>query len=164
LLAVWVAMRFSGEVDWGAADFAIAAFALYGAGIAYTFLSRRSGDWAYRFAAGLAVICGLLLFWVNAAVGVIGNEDNPANWVYLGILAVGAVGALITRCQPRGMARTLFGMAFALIGLTVIAVAAGFGPADLAGSLGVVAFATFFAAIFAASGLLFREAALMDPA
>jgi hypothetical protein len=50
---------------------------------------------------------------MNLAVGVIGTEDDPANLMYVGVLAVGIIGAIIARFRPHGMARTLFATALA---------------------------------------------------
>jgi hypothetical protein len=44
---------------------------------------------------------------MNLAVGIIGSEDNPANLMYGGVLAVGIIGAIIARFEPHGMARAL---------------------------------------------------------
>lgn len=50
---------------------------------------------------------------MNLAVGLIGNEENLANLMYIGVLAVGLIGAAIARLEPGGMARVLFAMALA---------------------------------------------------
>lgn len=42
---------------------------------------------------------------MNGAVGIVGSEDNPANLMYGGVLAVGIVGAVIARFRAEGMAR-----------------------------------------------------------
>ena len=39
---------------------------------------------------------GFLLVWVNIAVGFLGNENNPANLMFFGLLGLTLVGAL--RC------------------------------------------------------------------
>ena len=67
----------------------------------------------YRFAVGVALMAAFLLVWINLAVGIIGESDELANLMYIGVLAVGIVGAIIARFQPHGMARALFAMAFA---------------------------------------------------
>lgn len=74
---------------------------------------------AYRVATGLAVAAALVLIWVNAAVGIIG--DGPVNLLYLGVLAVVFVGAFIARFQPRGMALALFATAVAQMLVPVVA-------------------------------------------
>ena len=65
--------------------------------------ARMTPNRAYRAGAALAVLAGFLMLWANAAVGIIGNENNPANLLFIGILAVGAFGALLARGRPRGM-------------------------------------------------------------
>jgi len=117
---------------------------------------------AYRAAVGLAVATALLLVWVNGAVGIIGSEDNPANLMYGGVLAVGIIGALIARFQPHGMARALFATALAQALVAVIALVGGLGlpyspPLELLGLNG------FFIALFVGSTWLFRRAAQEQP-
>ncbi len=115
---------------------------------------------AYRAAVGVALAAVLLLFWVNGAVGIIGNENNPANLMYGGVLVVGIIGALITRLRPHGMARTLFTMALvqALVPvITLIIWPQIFWGA--AGVLGVFVLNAFFVMLFVVSGLLFRHVA-----
>ncbi|MCI0605272.1 hypothetical protein L0156_19980 [bacterium] len=50
---------------------------------------------------------------MNLAVGLIGNEENLANLMYIGVLAVGLISTAIARLEPGGMARALFAMALA---------------------------------------------------
>jgi hypothetical protein len=81
--------------------------------------AENSGGTAYRVATGIAVAGALVLLWMNAAVGIIG--DGPVNLMYLGVLIVGFVGAFIARLQPRGMALALFATAVAQMLVPVIA-------------------------------------------
>lgn len=60
----------------------------------------------------MALAAAFILIWVNLAVGIIGDEGNSANLMYVGVLAAGIIRAIITRGQPPGMARTLSVMAF----------------------------------------------------
>jgi uncharacterized membrane protein len=113
LLVPLVAMQFTDEVRWDLADFVVAGALLFGADLTYQLLARRTDNLAYRVAVAVAVLAALVLVWANLAVGLIGSEDNPANLMYLGVLAVGIVGAVAARFQPRGMARALFAMASA---------------------------------------------------
>lgn len=81
--------------------------------------AEKTGEIAYRVAAGIAVAGALVLLWMNAAVGIIG--DGPVNLMYLGVLIVGFAGAYIARFQPRGMALALFATAVAQMLVPVIA-------------------------------------------
>lgn len=158
-----VAMQFSDEVNWDVTDFAIFGAMLAGTGFAFEFVTRKTGNTAYRFAVGIALAAAFLLVWINGAVGIIGNEDNDANLMYGGVLAVGIIGAIIAHFRPHGMARALFATALAQALVAVIALIAGLGskgpiwPGDI---LGLTA---FFVALFVGSALLFRHAARKQP-
>ncbi len=158
LLLPLVAMQFTDEVNWDVADFAVAAALLVGVGVAYELAVKKTGDTAYRWAVGIALAAAFLLVWVNGAVGIIGSEDNPANLMYGGVLAVGAIGALIARFKPRGMAHALFAAALAQASVAVVALIAGLGS-PYSGPLEIVALNGFFVALFVGSALLFRKAA-----
>jgi hypothetical protein len=160
LLLPLLAMQITDEVAWDLADFAVAWTLLVGAGLTYMLVARKMGK--YRAAVGVAVATGLLLVWVNLAVGLIGNEGNPANLMYGGVLAVGVIGALIARFQPHGMARALFATALAQALVAVIALIAGLGyPAS--GPLEILSSNGLFAALWVGSALLFRHAARQQP-
>jgi len=80
-------MQFTDEVVWDLADFVVAGVFLFGAGLTYKLIARKGSNIAYRVAVGVAVATALLLIWMNLAVGLIGNEGNPANLMYIGVLA-----------------------------------------------------------------------------
>ena len=110
---------------------------------------------AYRFATGLALTAAFLIVWLNAAAGLIGIEDDdPANLLYVGVLAIGFVGAIIARFQPRGLARALFAAALAqaLVGAIALTLPNTASPTQIVILHGV------FVALFAGAALLFRYA------
>jgi hypothetical protein len=162
LLLPFLAMQFTDEVVWNLADFAVAGVLLFGAGLTYALLARKAGNIAYRAAVGVAVAAALVLVWMNLAVGIIGSEDNPANLMYVGVLAVGIIGALFARFQPHGMARALFATALAQAVVAVIALIAGLGY-PWSGPLELTLLNGFFVVLFAGSAWLFRRAALGQP-
>ncbi len=120
LVAPLVAMQFTDEVNWGLLDFIVMGFLLFGTGLTYVLISRISERIAYRTAVGVAVVAGFLLIWMNLAVGIIGSENNPVNLIYLGVLAIGIIGAVISHLRPLGMARTMFASAIAQMLVPVI--------------------------------------------
>lgn len=126
------------------------------------FKETKSRPAAYRWAIAVALTTVFLLVWMNGAVGIIGNEANPANLMYFGVLAVGIIGALISRFQPYWMARTFFMMALAQALVPVIALI--IWPPQViswgeAGVFGVFVLSVFFAMLFIVSAFLFRRAA-----
>ncbi len=162
LLLPLVAMQFTDEVNWDVADFALFGALLIGVGVPYELAVRTTGDNAYRAAVGVALAAAFILVWVNGAVGIIGSEDNPANLMYGGVLAVGIIGAIIARFQPHGMARALFATALAQALVAVIALIAGLGS-PWSGPLEIVALNGFFVALFVGSALVFQKAARGRP-
>ncbi len=152
LLLPLIAMQFTDEVNWSLGDFIIAFGLLFGAGLTYQLIARKAEDIFYRTAVGIAVGTALFLVWANLAVGIIGNENNPANLMYYGVLAVGIIGAVLARFQPRGMALALVATAVAQTLVTVIALIAG-----LTDSMGTLLITAIFLVLWLASAWLFRK-------
>jgi hypothetical protein len=162
LLIPLVAMQFDTGVNWSASDFVVAGGLLFGAGSLFIAIARKANSTAYRLAVGVAVAAGLLLVWANMAVGLVGSEDNPANLLYLGVLAVALIGALAARFRPLGMSRAMFAAALTYAVVTAIALfvwtptgAAAEPSVHLANVLGANA---VFAALWAVAGWLFQRA------
>lgn len=158
LLLPLLAMQFTNEVNWGLADFVAFGAMLVCACGTYELAARMTSNKAYRAAVGVAVAAAFTLVWINLAVGIIGSEDNPANLMHGGVLAVGIIGAIIAHFQPHGMARALVATALAQMLVAVIALLAGLGD-PWSGPLEILALNGFFAAIFVGSAWLFRRAA-----
>ncbi len=158
LLIPVIGMLFSDGWHWGPLDFLIMGALLFGTGLTFDLISKQGGTLAYRVAAGIGCLAGLLLVWVNAAVGIIGDEDL-ANVMYLGVLIIGFLGAFLTRFEPRGMARALVATALAQFLVPLIAMTwvpeERFAP----GYLPVIGLNAPFVAMFLVSALLFQRAA-----
>lgn len=150
LLVPLVAMLLTDEVNWSPADFVVAGFLLFGTGLAYERVARKGGSTAYRAATAVTMVTALLLIWMNLAVGLIGDEENPANLMYVGVLGVGLLGVYLSRFRPGGMARALFATAGAQVAVGVIAWVAGLGFTLIVNG--------FFAVLWMAAGLLYRRA------
>ena len=123
---------------------------------------KKTDNSAYRSAAGVALLTAFILVWVNGAVGIIGSENNPANLMYFGVLAVGVIGAVIARFQPRGMTRALFATALAQALVAAIAVIDGLGL-PWSPPLEIVLLNGFFVALWVGSAWLFRSASRKHP-
>lgn len=158
LLLPLVAMRFTDEVKWGAADFVVAGALLFGAVLTYELVAGTKAGIEYRAAAGVALAAALILAWLSLGVGIIGRDGDPANLMYFGVLAVGIIGALVARFRPRGMARALVATALAQASVAAFALIAGLGY-PWSGPLELSALNGFFVAMFVGSAWLFRRAA-----
>jgi len=97
--------------NWPPLAFALWGAVLFGTGLTYELIARKGSTIAYRAAVGIACPTGFVLVFINAAAGIIG--DGPVNVMYLGVLAVGFLGAFFARLQPRGTALALFATAVA---------------------------------------------------
>ena len=122
--------------------------------------AKRPDNTAYRTAVGLALLAALLLFWVNGAVGIIGSENNDANLMYAGVLAIGLIGAVIARFEPQGMARAMLATAVAQALVAVIALVAGWGSSGPIWPRDVIGATAIFVTLWLVSAWLFRRAAL----
>lgn len=155
LLAVpAVAMRFTPDVQWTALDFVTFGIMLAVACGTYELLARKSASLAYRAGAAAAIGTGFFLVWVNIAVGVIGDEHNPANLMYAGVLLVAIVGAIVARFKARGMARAMVATAVAQAVAGGVAI---FGRLDVpVMMLGITA---MYVVLWMVASVLFRKAA-----
>ena len=117
--------------------------------------SRRS---AYRAAVGLTLAAVSLLVWLSLGVGIIGQDGDRTNAVYVVVVAIGIVGAVVSRLQPEGMTRTLLAMALAQAVIGAVAVILRLGHPH-SPALELIGLTTIFVALFVGSALLFRRAA-----
>ena len=65
-----IAMQFTRDVDWKAADFTIIGILLFGMGSIFVVLARKVKK-KHRLAVALAVLAVLLVIWVHLAVGIV---------------------------------------------------------------------------------------------
>lgn len=151
ILLPLVAMRFTTEVNWDGADFLFAIGMVGGVGLLFELAVRLNPSRGYRGGVAVALAAGFLLTWINAAVGIIGNEENPANLIYFGVIAVAAAGAVLARFRANGMAAAMVATAIAQGAAFLYALVAGFG---FTGPITM-----FFAGLWLASAWLFRKAA-----
>jgi hypothetical protein len=154
LLIPFVAMQLDNEVNWSPADYVLAFILLFGAGMAYRILIGKTGNILFRLAAGIAAATALFLIWSNLAVGLIGSENNPANLMYLGVLAVLFIAVIIARFNANGMAIALFSTAISQVIVTIIAVIAELGSPENT-SVQLILINGFFITLWVISGLLF---------
>jgi hypothetical protein len=164
LLVPLVAMRITDDMAWSPFDFSFMGALLFGTFLAFTLVAQRCTYPTQRAGFAVALATGFLLVWVNASVGILGAPGGP-NVLYLGVLALGLVGALWVRLRPTRMALPLLAMALAQL---LVPLVAWFftGPAWFStppGTWGVLALNAGFAVAFAAAGLLFRGAGARAP-
>ena len=123
LILPGLAMQVTREVNWTASDFVFAAVLLGSVGLGVELTVRASGAWSYRGAMFIAIALTFLTVWANGAVGIIGNEDNPLNLLYLLSLLIGWVAAAIVRFRAQPTSRIVAAIAisqFAIAGVAAV--------------------------------------------
>lgn len=159
LLVPLIGMQFSDEVNWGPGDFIVAGALLLGTSFAIWLTLKKTSNLAYRSAMALAVMGGLLLIWINLAIGLIGHEGNPANLMYLAIFAVGIIGSGMARLKPKGMAGTMITAAVVQVLIAVIVLITGLISETGEPMLKVLLLNGIFVFLFCLSARLFWNAA-----
>ena len=150
LLLPLAAMQVTDEVKWDGADFAFAAVMVGGVGLAFELAVRMSKNIGYRGGVAAALAAAFLIVWANAAVGMIGDEGNRYNLLFLGVIALAFAGALAARFRPAGMAQAMIAAA-----ILHLCVSAGGLSADPRGAI----LSSLFAGFWLLSAALFHKAA-----
>ena len=122
-------------------------------------LTKRGGDTAYRAGIALALAASFLVAWVNLAVGIAGNEENPVNLSFFVMIMIAVVAAFAAEFRARGMARAMFSVAAIQMMLGAIVSTGPVAAGEPSGPLGLFALNGFFALLWLVSGRLFARAA-----
>jgi hypothetical protein len=150
LLLPAAAMRFTGEVNWTASDFVFAAGLMGGVGAAFELAVRASGDKAYRGGVGAALAASFLIVWATGAVGMVGDEGDGFNLLFLAVILVALAGAAIARFRSLGMAFAMLVAGAAHVAVSLAGFAIDPRGAVVSAGLG---------GLWLLSAFLFREAA-----
>ena len=138
-------------VDWGPEDFIVMGILFAIACGSYEVIARISSNTAYRAASAIAIVTAFLTVWVNLAVGMLGDEGNPANLWFGGVLLVAMAGVILAGFRARGMARAMEAAALGQALMVVYALVAGYAEVAL--------FIGFFVLPWLLSAQLFKKAA-----
>ena len=118
-----------------------------------------SGRIAYRFGAGVALAVAFLQVWMNLAVGIVGDSDNPQNQGFFGVVVTAAACAFVARLRPDGMARAMLATAGVQALLGVMVATAPITAQDPNGAGGVLMLSSLFMALWLVSAALFHRSA-----
>lgn len=150
LLLPLVAMQFTNEVRWDGEDFIFAGVVFGIIGGTFELAVRMSRNAAYRMGVAAALAAAFVIVWANGAVGMIGDEGNPYNFLFLGVIGLALAGSIIARFRPAGMALAMIAAAMTQ------GVIGAFGlPADVRGGI----LSMVLGGLWLVAGALFRKAA-----
>ena len=158
ILLPLVAMQFTSEVNWTISDFVFAAIMFGSVGLGLELAVRR-GNRAYTIAAALALLVSFLSFWFTGAVGIIGNENEDSNLLFLGVIAIALAGSVIALFRASGMAVVMVVAAIAQAAVPVVASIIGDSAMAAIWAPEVIILTLIFTALWLASARLFRDAA-----
>ena len=154
-----VAMQVTDEVHWTVSDFVFAGVMIIGTGLLYEGVTKLSDNLAYRAGAVVALAAAFLLIWINLAVGIIGNEDDPHNAAYFCEVLLAAATAFSAALRPTGMTRAMLATGGFQLLITALAVYDGWGASEPPGATGVLVLNLGFAAMWLLSAGLFWKSA-----
>lgn len=151
MLTPAVAMQFTDEVNWTVGDFLVAFLMLGSVGLAVELTVRANPAWSYRAGMGIVLAACFLTTWINLAVGIVGNEDNPVNTLFFFAPLTAIAGSVLSGFRARGMAVAVTLAAIVQLGVMLYIWAAGQGF-----PVGVT---LFFGTLWLVAAALFRQAA-----
>jgi len=149
LLLPFLAMQLTREVNWTGSDFVFAAIMIGGVGLLFELTVRMSDNKYYRAGVALALAASFLTIWATGAVGMIGDEGNPLNLMFLAVPIMALLGSALCGFRASAMGWAMLAAAVA----QMLASAIGMFT-DLLGGL----YSMMFAAIWLASAAMFRRA------
>ncbi|MEP9404176.1 hypothetical protein [Sphingomonas sp. VNH70] len=144
---------------WTLSDYVFAAVLLGIAGGAIEVAVRMSASLSYRLGALVATAAAFLLVWVNAAVGLLGDEENDANAVFLIVLLVAVGGTLLARLRAAGTARAMLAAAGAQLLAGITGWAMGWAAPGGQGVYEVTVGTGLFGTLWLVAAALFARAA-----
>lgn len=153
LLIPAFAMQVTSEVNWTGSDFVFAAMLLIFLGGAMEFALHGARSAPARLGLALAVATSFFTLWSNAAVGIIGAEDEPLNVGFFFLIIAGIAGAALLRFRPAGLQKVTAVLAVSQLVMGTIATQVMPGHGFEWGILAV------FAALWSAASWLFLKAA-----
>lgn len=153
-----IAMQFTQEVAWTLFDFIFAGLLIFGTGMTFKIITYNSNNWVFRAAVAIALGSGFLLIWSNAAVGIIGSENNDFNLLFYLVILVGLIGIFLSRLKPKGLAFTMIAMAITHAFITLFALITGMNKVPHSSVFEILGINGFFITLYLLSAILFYNA------
>lgn len=140
--------------------FVIIAIELF---VIYKLVKRRpSKRIAFRWAAATAILASLLLFWINGAVGIIGDANNDMNMLYLSVIVIAFLGSLASGFKPKWCAWSMVAAAILQTTIAAFAVILRSGIDGPIWPFDLLLLTVFFVLLWLGAALLFFRAQIDD--
>lgn len=152
------AMLFTHEINWEPLDFGVAWLLIFGTGISFHFICRAYRNSIYKIASALAVCAGFAIIWINGAVGIIGNEENPINFLFGIVLLIMFLGSYLVKRSPRKMAWVMLVTAVSQIVITLWGTLIHLSNYPEYNFAGVIRITLLFSTIWGLTSLLYYKA------
>ena len=144
---------------WEASDYILVAVIFGTVGGIIELTVRKSASVAYRAGVVVALAASVFHIWFTGAVGIIGNESNPGNVLYLGVVVIAILGSIATLGRARGLMWVMAVVAVAELLVPPIAYAGVADPVDAVLRREVFVLGGFFTAMWLLAAWLFRQSA-----
>ncbi|MDB5472632.1 MAG: hypothetical protein JWR84_4192 [Caulobacter sp.] len=158
-LAVILSLPLIFKFPWTLSDFVFAGVFLGGAGLIVELICWASSSLSYRLGGLIALLASVGLVWVNGAVGFLGDEDNPANLMFLAVILIAVVGSVVVRFKAAGLSKVILATAAAQLLAGIVGYSASWATPGPAGLQEVVVGTTLFGSMWLVSAWLFNRAA-----
>jgi hypothetical protein len=122
-------------------------------------MNTSPGRAQYCIAMIVALAAAGLQVWMNLAVGIVGNEDNPLNQGFYGVVVTAAACAFVARFTADGMARAMVAVAGVQALLALMLATA---PSNAREAMGVIVLSWGFIALWLISAALFHRSARLS--
>lgn len=118
-------------MDWDGFDHLAWGLLLCAPIFLWMLVARATDNRSVMVGAAIGLVGTTIMFWVNLAVGIVGQEGNAADLLFVAVPAVGLVVAAVGRFRPPAIAKGLAGMAMLQSGVAILAFARGWEPATM---------------------------------
>lgn len=119
-------------------------------------MASKPGQGTYWIAVAAAIFVSLFQMWINLAVGIVGNEDNPANQGFFGVVVTAIACAFVARGQAKEMARAMLAVAAVQAFLALMLATA---PSNARDIKPIVVLSSAFVTVWLTSAALFWRSA-----
>jgi hypothetical protein len=155
----FVAMQFTSEVNWTAFDFIFATIVLGSVGLGLELAVRKTPNLAFRGGAALGLLVPFLLIWLCGGVGIIGNENDRVNSLYMLVVIIALIGSIAVKAKAAPMAWVMSIAAVATLLVPMIGFMFEMAPREAFSRPEVPISTIVFTGMWLLSAALFRKAA-----